>query len=78
MKEMATIQDLDSYKEIFAKWESHLHALYCKPSSLAMFFGWVNVGKKGIYEASAQLHGPQRGRQNQAAFTPEALPSDDL
>jgi len=43
LKEMATIQDLDSYKEVFAKWESHLHALYCKPSLLAMFFGWFNV-----------------------------------
>jgi len=50
---MATIQD----KEVFAKWESHLRALYCKPSSLAMFFGWDNVGKKGIHEASAQLQG---------------------
>jgi len=27
MKDMATIQDLDSYKEVFAKWESYLHAL---------------------------------------------------
>jgi len=43
-----------------------------------MFFGWVNVGKKGIHEACAQLQGRQRGRQNQAAFTPEALPSDDF
>jgi len=39
MKEMATIQDLDHYKEVFAKWESPLRSLYCKPSSLAMFFG---------------------------------------
>jgi len=42
---------LDSYKEVFAKWESHLRALYCKPSSLAMFFCWANVG----HEASVQL-----------------------
>jgi len=54
---MATIQDLDSYKEVFAKWESHLRALYRKPSSMAMFFGLGNVGKKGIHEASAQLQG---------------------
>jgi len=78
MKEMATIQDLDSYKEVFAKWESHLPALYCKTSSLAMFFGWFNVGKKGIHEASAQLQAQKRVRQNQAAFTPEALPSGDF
>ena len=78
MKEMATIQDLDSYKEVFAKWESHLRDLYRKPSSLAMFFGRVNVGKKGTHEASAQLQGQRRGRRNQAAFTPEALPSDDF
>jgi len=68
---------LQGSKEVFAKWESHLRALYCKPSSLAMFLGQVNV-EKGIHEASAQLQGQQRGRQNQAAFTPEALPSDDF
>jgi len=62
MKEMATIQDLDSYKEVFAKWEPHLCALYHKPSSLAMFFGRGNVGKKGIHEDSGQLQGQQRGR----------------
>jgi len=45
---------------------------------LAVFFGWGNVGKKGIHEASAQLQSKKRGRQNQAAFTPEALPSDDF
>jgi len=39
-----------------------------------MFFGWGNVGKKGIHEASAQL----QGQRNQAAFTPETLPSDDF
>jgi len=78
MKEMATIQDLASYKEVFAKWESQLCALYCKTSPLAMFFGWFNVGKKGIHEASAQLQSQQIGRQNKAAFTPEALPSDDF
>jgi len=77
MKEMATIQDLDSYKEVFAKCD-HICVLYCKPSSLAMFFGWGNVGKNCIHEASAQLQGQQRGRRNQAAFTPEALPSDDF
>jgi len=43
-----------------------------------MFFGWANVGKKGIHEASAQLQGQQRGRQNQAAFTQEALHSDNF
>jgi len=48
---------LDSYKEVFARWEAHLRALYCKPSLLAMFFDCVNVGKKGIHEASAQLQG---------------------
>jgi len=47
-------------------------------SSLAMFFGWGNVGKKVIHEACAQLQGQQRGRRNQAAFTPEALPSNDF
>jgi len=31
MKEMAKIPDLDSYKEVFAKWESHLCAIYHKP-----------------------------------------------
>jgi len=78
MKEMATSQDLDFYMDLFSKWESHLYALYCKPSSLTMFFGWVNVGKKGIHEASAQLQDQQRGRQNEEAFNPETLPSGDF
>jgi len=68
MNEMATIQDFLLF----------LCALYYKPSSLAMLFCWGNVGKKGILEASAQLEGQQRGRKNQAAFTPETLPSNDF
>jgi len=49
----------------------------CSIAPLAMFFGWGDVGK-GIHEASAQLQVEQRGRRNQADFTPEALPLDDF
>jgi len=72
---MATIQDLDSYKEVFAKWETHLLALYCKPSSLAMFFGWSNVGRRASTKLVLNCKANKEGGK---IIAPEALPSDDF
>jgi hypothetical protein len=74
MKEMATIQDLDSFQDAFGKWESHLCALYRKPTSLAKFFGTTTT-TKAVVMTNQQ---GQRRRRHKAVFTPEALPSDDL
>jgi len=39
MKEMSTIQDLDSYPVSFKRWVTYLNNLYKKPNCLAKFFG---------------------------------------
>jgi len=60
MKEMSTIQDLDSYRVSFKRWVTYLNNLYKKPNSLAKFFGQTRRQQKGPFTPESLPSNPNK------------------
>lgn len=65
LPDVPMIEDLDSYKIVFGRWESQLRALYCKPTSLAKFFGGTTITRrKWRTRAVAHHSGQDKDKDN--------------
>lgn len=78
MKEMATINDLSTYRDTIGHWESELRKLYSNPSALAKFFTSTTPTKKVVTTTSGE-HQQQRQQRRQRhqpqSLAPEKLPA---